>query len=232
MNPPPHIWIPGWAFPKAPAPSPLTGALPFDFHPHGSGSATAPSPYARALAHLLEQQAEPAILNGWSTGALIALETAHHWPDHVRALHLFSSTACFSTRTGYPHGQTPAHLHTLMDGIRSPAATRILRRFIIQTAAPHNVPPDTLTQAVNNANACGREPLLQGLHYLLETDLRPLLHSIRCPVRLLHGTEDAVIPFSAAEHLAEKIPHAQLIALRGQGHGFPLFTPQAIPVYA
>jgi pimeloyl-ACP methyl ester carboxylesterase len=42
---------------------------------------------------------------------------------------------------------------------------------------------------------------------------------VKTPVLLVHGTEDAKIPFSHSEQLHAKAPQARLLPIRGAGHG-------------
>lgn len=48
------------------------------------------------------------------------------------------------------------------------------------------------------------------------------LSEIPGKVHIFHGTEDRLVPFAYAQHLADNIPNAQLHALEGQGHLFPV----------
>src|SRR5262249_13498622 len=58
------------------------------------------------------------------------------------------------------------------------------------------------------------------------------LASLRMPVLVLHGTEDAVMPVGNGEVLAQRIPGATLVLLDGLGHLFwhedPLRAARAI----
>ena len=51
-----------------------------------------------------------------------------------------------------------------------------------------------------------------------EIDIVPLLDQVRAPILVMHGTEDRLFPFAAAQFLAEHIPGAQLYAFAGRGH--------------
>jgi pimeloyl-ACP methyl ester carboxylesterase len=42
--------------------------------------------------------------------------------------------------------------------------------------------------------------------------------AVRCPVTILHGAEDAVVPVALPRHTAELIPHAELRIVDGLGH--------------
>jgi pimeloyl-ACP methyl ester carboxylesterase len=55
-----------------------------------------------------------------------------------------------------------------------------------------------------------------------------LLKALRCPVLVMHGADDPVIPAAAAKDTAETIPGAELIIIPGMGHDFP---PALVPVY-
>src|SRR5262249_52618792 len=46
-----------------------------------------------------------------------------------------------------------------------------------------------------------------------------LARAVRCPVLLVHGANDAVIPFAASEALQAVMPSAQLVRFEGIGHG-------------
>ncbi len=60
------------------------------------------------------------------------------------------------------------------------------------------------------------------IHYL---DWGFQLKDIPGRVTIIHGTEDNLVPYTFAEHLAKNIPNADLHLLEGQGHLFP-FTHQ------
>lgn len=52
-------------------------------------------------------------------------------------------------------------------------------------------------------------------------DRRPLLNSIICPVTVLHGTDDPLIPCACGEDVAKNIPRARWWPVAGMGHDFP-----------
>ena len=49
-------------------------------------------------------------------------------------------------------------------------------------------------------------------------DLRARVSEIQQPTLLLHGAQDAIVPFARAEWLAQNMPHAQLHSLPDTGH--------------
>jgi len=57
-----------------------------------------------------------------------------------------------------------------------------------------------------------------GLRYLEAFSVVDRLERIACPVRLLHGGRDTVVPVAAAEHLAAALPDAELTVWPEAGH--------------
>ena len=47
------------------------------------------------------------------------------------------------------------------------------------------------------------------------------LSDIQIPTLVIHGTEDAILPYDHGEALAEGIPNAELMTLEGVGHEIP-----------
>lgn len=48
------------------------------------------------------------------------------------------------------------------------------------------------------------------------------LNEIPGRIHVFHGTDDPLVPFAYAEHLAANVPHCELHILQGQGHLFPI----------
>jgi pimeloyl-ACP methyl ester carboxylesterase len=64
-----------------------------------------------------------------------------------------------------------------------------------------------------------RVGLLNDERHLTSMPVYPL-EEINVPTLVLHGTADEIVPFSHAEHLAEKVPHAKLVSVKGGKHIF------------
>jgi pimeloyl-ACP methyl ester carboxylesterase/class 3 adenylate cyclase len=52
----------------------------------------------------------------------------------------------------------------------------------------------------------------------MQIDIRAVLPTIRVPTRVIHRTDDAVVPVEAGRYLAEHIPTATLVELPGSDH--------------
>jgi pimeloyl-ACP methyl ester carboxylesterase len=64
-----------------------------------------------------------------------------------------------------------------------------------------------------------RVGLLNDERHLTSMPTYPL-QEIKAPTLVLHGTADEIVPFAHAEHLAEKVPHAKLVSVKGGKHIF------------
>jgi pimeloyl-ACP methyl ester carboxylesterase len=58
-------------------------------------------------------------------------------------------------------------------------------------------------------------------------DLRFELQHVRVPTLVITGSQDSLTPIGDAEELAELIPHARLVELRGAAHGLMVEAPNA-----
>jgi pimeloyl-ACP methyl ester carboxylesterase len=62
----------------------------------------------------------------------------------------------------------------------------------------------------------------------MRTDLRPRLGGITCPVLVVHGSRDDVVPLRFAREAAERVPDARLVVVEGAGHWTPAERPEEV----
>ena len=152
---------------------------------------------------------------GWSLGAMHALEAA--MTIDVAGLVLVAGTPQFVRRGEWELGWSP----------------RILRRMLdVLDDRPEPAPRRLRGSDVGPRRAASGDPardrpatLAAGLRYLDEASLLDRLDDVRCPVRLLHGGADRLIPVAAAETLAAALPHADLTVWEEAGHAPHLTQP-------
>ena len=175
---------------------------------------------------LLAALPEGAVLCGWSLGGLIALDLARRHPEMVSRLILIGSSPCFVSQSDcapggpWPHGLDAATVAGFIDGFAvDPAAT--LRRFVALQAigdARRRAVAGELADAHARHDGRRADALADGLRVLAETNLRATLDTIRQPVRLLHGSGDALMPLAGAEWLAGQLPQGRLTVFDDCGH--------------
>ncbi|MDT8389010.1 MAG: alpha/beta hydrolase [Lentisphaeria bacterium] len=173
--------------------------------------------YARALAAVIADTAEPVTLAGWSTGAMVALETAAAYPANIDRLILFSATPKFCAEDAWEHGIPAANVRAMIAGLRrDPEAT--LGGFFKLAARPGRLTAAEYEGKIAVALRQGEKNLADQLRYLMTTDLRAAVRKITIPVTLIHGNKDAIIPRAASAWLADELPDSRLISLPGKGH--------------
>jgi pimeloyl-[acyl-carrier protein] methyl ester esterase len=163
---------------------------------------------------------EGATVCGWSLGGLLALRLAAQHPLLTRALALVSTTPCFVQRPGWPHAMEAATLAEFSAGLRTdPAGT--VGRFLKLTAlgGPHaRAQIRTLERELASRGPSPVDSLAAGLDALRGTDLRACVARIDCPVIVVHGSRDALVPVEAGRWLAQSLPRARLAEIKGAAH--------------
>ncbi len=171
---------------------------------------------------------KPGLLIGWSLGAMIALRLAARHPDRVRALLLLAATPKFVQGKGWLHGTDQESFHAFEQGINQ-QPTKTIRRFT--TMMQHGEKPSLLRRSDYAPQRATPQGLRTGLALLRDWDLRDTLEFVQCPVLLIHGQHDVVVPVSAAKVLAKSLKHAQLHVVDG-GHALPVFHREEIALWA
>lgn len=144
-----------------------------------------------------------------SMGGLLAMELL---PESCKKLALISSAARFCASEGYPCGTHEKILRRMILQLkRNPEA--VLAEFYKNVHHPH--------QPIPTQPGCSLEELVTGLEYLHKSDVRKKVPSLKIPVLLLHGSEDRIIPLSAAEWLHDQLPDSQLKIFKNEGHALP-----------
>ncbi|GGF92460.1 transporter [Paenibacillus abyssi] len=157
------------------------------------------------------------IAAGWSLGGLVAQRLAAS--GHADAALLLGTTGRFARgREDAALGWSDRHIRQMIAALeRSGGRTQVLQQFhrLLFTdeergcIAAAGFPAD---------GGWSIEALLAGLHYLREEDMRGRLAHTACPILIMHGTADRVIPWGAAEELHAMIPGSELVAVYGAGH--------------
>lgn len=157
---------------------------------------------------------------GWSMGGLVAQRIALDAPARVDRLLLTGSNACFVQRPDWPCAMTTAALAKFASGLaEDPKAT--LERFIaLETLNLPNARAHlrVLREIVFRHGLPATAALEDGLAILAAADLRAEWPRLGCPVRLLLGQRDALVPVAAGEALAGLAPDVRVQVFRHATH--------------
>ncbi len=165
---------------------------------------------------------QPVFLAGLSMGGYVAFEFFRKYPERVKGLGLFSTRAS---------ADTPATREKRFQGIEKIEKEGLesflggnLPSLIGKTTAEKH--PEILTQLKIIAGGNTPEGVANALAAIADRrDSRDLLKKMKCPVLILAGREDTVIPVSEAEALAEQIPNSMIHIFETAGHLFNLESP-------
>lgn len=147
---------------------------------------------------------------GWSLGALVAMNAVLRAPGRVGAAVLVSATPKFTRGDDWDAGVEPGVMHGFLEGMRT-NDERTLKRFVLLQAGGLDE-ARTLAGCAAGGEA-GPGVLEAGLRVLEDVDLRARLNGVNVPVRVVHGSEDRIVPPAAGAHLARDVPAGDLVRL-------------------
>jgi pimeloyl-[acyl-carrier protein] methyl ester esterase len=177
---------------------------------------------------LSAQFTTPVSVCGWSLGGQIALRWAMSEPHKIQKLILVASTPCFTQREDWQWGMPPEVLQKFAEELeQNHAAT--LRRFISLQLRGSENERELLALLRERLFARG-EPdmnaLRAGLSILRDIDLRRELAQIKMPTLIIAGERDKLTPSEASQHMAQVMPSAQFIEVKGAAHAPFLSHPE------
>ena len=157
----------------------------------------------------------PIVICGLSMGGYVIMAMYRKYPDFFRGMILTSTR---------PEPDSPEGKKNRDVSIRNAQANGI--RIIADDMLPKLLSPYTLANNPNlskrihkimmNTSDQGLVGSLQGIRD--RPDSVPLLHQIKCPVLIVHGTDDKIIPMKDAEIMEKMIPNSHLVKINNAGH--------------
>ncbi len=163
---------------------------------------------------------EPLAVCGWSLGGQVALHWAAREPEKIERLILVASTPCFTERDDWPHGMARATLQQFAAELeKNHAAT--LRRFLALQVRGSEGERELLLGLRELLFSRGEpypDALREGLEILRDADLRGALPGIKQSALVIAGERDKLTPPQASHYLAQRLPNARLVEIKGAAH--------------
>ncbi|MEX2497700.1 MAG: pimeloyl-ACP methyl ester esterase BioH [Wenzhouxiangellaceae bacterium] len=178
--------------------------------------------------HLIEDLPEGSWLLGWSLGGLLAIQAVLKYPQRFAGLILISATPCFIARQHWPDGVEAGMLKAMAVELAANPEV-VVNRFLALEIHGSAHPRDELKRLKSLALEHGlpdKAALLAGLKHLADTDLSARLAEIKCPVLLLGGRRDKLVPWASLEHSHRLLPQSRLVKVPGAAHA-PFLTDAA-----
>ena len=182
---------------------------------------------ARAV---LERVPERAAWLGWSLGGLVAARAALASPARIERLVLVAATPSFVSRPGWPTAMAPGLLEAFARDLQRDYL-RTLQRFLALQVRGSEAAESVLRELRARLLQHGQpapEALVAGLDILRATDLRERFADIACPVLLLMGARDTLVPAAAAQPAAALLPDARAELIDGAGHAPFIARPASV----
>ncbi|HEX2959292.1 MAG TPA: alpha/beta hydrolase [Chitinispirillaceae bacterium] len=128
-------------------------------------------------------------LAGWSAGAMLAIALSSIVPIYM--LTLISPTLSFCRRANFRYGTHPSVLRTMREQLLKEPGN-VLTKFYRSCG---------FGEAFKPVSTCTTEQLTMGLHFLEQADL--VQNGCTCSnTIIIHGRNDAIIPYPSAEMTA------------------------------
>jgi pimeloyl-ACP methyl ester carboxylesterase len=160
---------------------------------------------------------------GASMGAMIAQTVATTSPDRVRSLvSIMGSTGARSS--GQPQWQTANELMSVPPADRDGFVDHMMRTFAVIGSPGFERDEDDLRRFAEATFDRGHSPDATGRQLAAinaSGDRTPLLHRIRAPTLVIHGSADTLVRPSGGHATAEAIAGSRLLEIPGMGHDLP-----------
>lgn len=166
-------------------------------------------------------------LVGWSLGGMLASQLAARRGAGCRGLVTLASNPCFRAREDWPSAMPAAVFDAFRESLRSdPQQT--LARFGLLCSRGSGDARGLSRQLQGYQPQQSFETLDAGLQLLAELDGRAALQAFAGPQLHLFAVGDALVPATAAEALAERLPQGRVQLVADASHGLPLERPEAV----
>ncbi len=179
---------------------------------------------------LVARFGDPVNLLGWSLGGMIAQHWAVRAPQQVKKLALLASTPCFAIRAGWECGM-PQETLEMFSGELEQNFSATLRRFLALQVRGSEGERELLVTFRERLFSRGEpdlDALRGGLEMLRSADLRELLPQIRQPALVIAGERDKITPPQASHYMAQMMPDAGLVEIKGSAHAPFLSHPHVV----
>ncbi len=182
----------------------------------------------------------PSVIFGHSMGTQVALETWHLFPERVRGLVLVCGSYGKVTHSFRGMPILDLLLPKVMDIVdkqpdlvralwsRIPPEVALRAALLARDVDPENVRRDDLLPYLKHMTHVDFPMFLRMLRAAGDHSGEDYLAKVNVPVLIIAGEKDTFTPGSLSEHMAESIPGAELLTLKGGSHVAPIEQPELV----
>jgi class 3 adenylate cyclase len=163
----------------------------------------------------------PALL-GAGTGGVVASLFAATYPERVRALVLFNSTARGTRAPDYPIGMPPEVVEMIRTTVNEQWGTPESVATILPSLAPADAADSRLQAFIARFQRGSASPGMAAavMRMMMGIDVRQALPAIQAPTLVVHRGHAPMLTVEHSTYLAEHIPGAVFKELPGEGHAY------------
>lgn len=157
---------------------------------------------------------------GWSLGAQVVLAAAGCENRRMRGAVLLGGTPRFVATGEWSCAMAESEFQAFKARCGTAPETTLQQFLGLQVLGSEQRGSTlrVLRKTLAAAPETDRQALLGGLEVLQQTDLRPALAGVPCPVLWLSGEQDQLTPAAAARRSAAAMTHSRVECLPGAGH--------------
>lgn len=158
-------------------------------------------------------------LLGWSLGATVAIDMASRRPDRVESLILLAGNPKFVESEDWP-GIKPRVLDAFAEQLTGDVGKTLMRFLALQVNGLPNGKRllQSLKAAIQECDSPPVNALQLGLDILRYCDLRDELAGLVCPVNVIQGDRDGLVPSDCGPALERRVPGISVHVLENAGH--------------
>jgi pimeloyl-[acyl-carrier protein] methyl ester esterase len=182
----------------------------------------------RLLPELAENTPQRAVWLGWSLGGLIALAFTQRYPEKVNKLSLMAATPLFVQQPDWPCAMEASVFESFAINLDVDQQQTLQRFLMLQAkgAEQSRATIRELSQQLATQHTPDTAALVAGLDCLLHWDMRKALSELDCPVQLILGNRDTLIPASLSDYAVKLNPELMVSLVDGGGHAPFIAQPQ------
>lgn len=191
-----------------------------DLPGHGLSETVEPYTLDSIVKALIEEMpVQPCCVLGWSLGASVALAMAEKYPQRINSIILLAGNPRFVQEADWA-GVKPEMLTEFSKNLQLNCQLTLIRFLALQV---NNLPDGKallkqLKKAVQECEAPAESVLKSALELLKHADLRKVLIKLACPVVVIQGDKDSLIPLQASHNMKAIKPEINVNLIEGAGH--------------
>ena len=191
-----------------------------DLPGHGLSDTVTPYTLEQISDSLVEIVDDPSFcVLGWSFGAHVALTMANKYPQRINSVIFLAGNPHFLQESDWA-GITFSLLAQFAESLSKNCQLTLIRFLALQVnkLANGKILLKELKQAIKECPAPSEKTLQSALNILKQSDLRDYLAILHCPISLIQGDKDTLVPVQVCQNMQSLHAACEVNIINGAGH--------------